>query len=601
MIEITAADQAQQVRWDLRPIYAGPKDPKIAKDEAEVDRLVASFQEHRGKLKSAKVTARQARAALEQYEKIRFLADRLVTYAHLAVSADAEDSTLCALLARLEERHSLWLSQTVFAELEYRRLPAAAMKRLLQSPLLAPYRHWLAYQGSLAPHTLSEAEEKLALKKDIAGRNAIVRFREEFAARLDFGTLLVGGQERKMSFGALISLQESPDPDVRLRSRERLLETFADHKSVFSFLYSSVVKDHGIEAEMRRFEKPIDVENIPNEIPGEVVENLLRLWRKHLPDLHGYYAWRKGRMGLPSFRSCDLTAPLPGVDPKPIPWEQTRGLVEGAFARIDPSFGTRVSRFFEEGRLDAGARQGKRGGAFCAPVPGREPYVLLSYTGTWNSLVTLAHELGHGIHFSLSGESQCYLQAYRMSKVIAETASEFGECLLRDHLLETREDPDLRRQILSSEVDRFIGVVFRQLLFTQFERDVHERSKSEPLTCEALCDLWMERNREQYGPDVELLPQDRFAWAFVGHFVFNPFYCYSYALSQVVVLALYRKWKREGNAFVPAFVDLLRSGWSDSPVDLLAKAGIDLRDPRVLEEAFLEFRDRVRDLKEAMA
>jgi oligoendopeptidase F len=267
---------------------------------------------------------------------------------------------------------------------------------------------------------------------------------------------------------------------------------------------------------------------------------------------------------------------------------------------MDPALADEVGHFFDEGRLDAGPRRAKRPGAFCAPVPGGKPHVLLSYTETWGSLVTLAHELGHGVHFVLSASEQSYLQSFGMSKVIAETASEFGECLLRDHVVETTEDSALKRQVAVSEVERFINVVFRQLLFTEFELAVHERAAKQPITADSLCDLWVEFARGHYGPDVELLETDRVGWATVGHFVFNPFYCYSYALSQVVVLALYRKWKREGKGFLPKFLGLLRGGWSGSPVELLERAGIDLMDSGVLEEAFLEFEERVAAVREAI-
>jgi len=588
------------VRWDLTHLYSGPEDPNIAGDEATVDRLVEDFQSYRGSLSQPTVGAAHVEKVLKEYEKIQFQADRLVVFAALAAAANQEDEKLAALNARMRERQSRWSARLVFAELELRRLPVDVLAKLSDNPALKRYRHYLRYQMSLAPHTLSEAEEQIILKKNIGGRDAQVRFREEYAARLNFGSLFIDGVEKPMTFASLIALQEGEDPELRFKARQRINETFHAQIRIFGFLYGNVVKDHGVEQEIRSYAEPIDVENVPNEIPSQVVRNLLDAARRNLPVLHGYYQYKAGKLGVPRLRTCDLMAPYPGIAPVAIPWSDSRDLVQQAFARLDPSFGEEVGRFFEEGRLDAAPRRGKRGGAFCAPVPGHKPHILMSYVDTMSSLVTLAHELGHGVHFVLSGSAQTYLQAYSMSKVIAETASEFGECLLRDQIIETSSDANLRKQLLVKEAERFIGSVHRQLLFTEFEIAVHEKAAREPLTAEGLCELWEKMARLHYGPHVEPIENDRVGWAAVGHFVFNPFYCYSYALSQVVVLALYRKWKREGRKFLPHYLDLLRGGWSGTPQDLLAQAGIDLLDPGVLDEAFREFEDRIRAAQEAI-
>ncbi len=603
---VNAAPRADDVRWNLAALYRGPDDPAIARDETEVDRLVEAFQSYRGSIAAAESgdgsehpDAPHVERVLRDFEQIQIRIDRLSSFAGLAAAANQEDPRLAALQARMQERARRWSVQIVFVELELRRLPLSALARLAESAPLRRFRHYLRYQASLARHTLGETEEQIIMKKNIGGRDAQVRFREEYAARLDFGTLAVDGQERPMTLASLIALQESSDPELRFRARTRINDTFRAQLPIFAFLYGNVVKDHGVEAELRSYAEPIEVENVPNEIPGEVVRNLIAVARKHLPSLHAYYRWKASKLGVARLRTCDLMAPMPGTTSATIPWTSCRNLVEDAFRRLDPSLAREVGLFFEEERLDAGPRSAKRGGAFCAPIPGGKPYVLLSYTETLNSLVTLAHELGHGIHFVLSGAEQAYLQAFNMSKVIAETASEFGECLLRDHILETTKDPALRRQVLVSEVERYVNVVFRQLLFTEFELAVHEKAARGPLTADLLCDLWEGLAREHYGPDVDLLEGDRVGWSIVGHFVFNPFYCYSYALSQVVVMALYGRWKRQGARFLPRYLELLRSGWSGTPAELLSKAGIDLADPEVLEEAFREFGERIRAAKEA--
>ncbi len=587
---------SHDVRWDLSRLYRGIDDPRIERDREEVERRVVALERRRGAIAAGDPAA--VASVLEEYEDLSVVWDRLTTFAQLAACVDETDEAKVALRERFDELSRRWQARIVFINLEIQKIPDDRFARAVEDPRLAPYRHFLRFQKKLALHTLSENEEQIILKKNIAGRDAMVRFREEFASKMDFGRLVVDGEEREMTESELRALLEHPDPGTRAAAVERIFETYAREREVFHFLYANVLKDHGIERELRGYERPIDVECLSNEIDREIVDLAIAAARRHLPLVHEFYRWKGRALGLPRMRTCDRAAPITGKKPAPMRWEEGRRRIAEALGRFDAEFERAAAAFFEERRIDAAVHRGKRGGGFCAPVHGDDPYILVNYTDDVPSVMTTAHELGHAVHLAFSRRAQRPIQAYGMSKVIAETASEFFEAVLADHLIETSEDPALERYLLGDELDSFLATVNRQLMFTEFEIAAHDEAARGPVRAETLCDLWERLSREYYGPHVDLMPGERVGWSAIPHFYFNPFYCVSYALSHVVVLALYARYKKTGRDFVPGYRDLLAAGASGSPEELLGRAGIDLRDPRVYDEAYGEFARRFERLRE---
>lgn len=586
---------SSDVTWDLGRLYGGTTDPKIARDHAEIERRVAALERHRGTI--AGLGARALAAVLEEQEALSALLSRLAGFTHLQACVDEQDEAKVQLRERYDELSGKWGARVVFLSLEMQKIPDDRFQMLLADSALAPWRHYLRHLKVLAPHTLSEKEEQVILKKNIAGKDALVRFREEFASKMDFGRLAVDGDEREMTESELRALVRHPDPGVREAAATRIYETYAKEREVYHFLYSNIVKDHGIEREMRGYARPIDVENVSNEIAFEIVEQAIAAAHRHMATAHEFYRWKGEVLSLPRMRSCDRSAPITGEKPKPVAWEESRRLIGDSLARFDGEFERAARAFFEERRIDAAVKKGKRGGGFCAPVPEEDPYILVNYTDDADSMLTTAHELGHAVHFAFSRRAQRLFQAYGMSKVIAETASEFFESVLTEHLIETQEDPVLERYLLGHEIDGFLGVVNRQLCFTEFELAAHDAAGKGPVSAEALAGDWERLARAYYGPHVDLLPGERVGWATIPHFFFNPFYCVSYALSHVVVLALYARYKRTGKDFVPGYRELLAAGWSGTPEELLRKAGVDLRDPRVYDDAYGELARRIERLR----
>jgi oligoendopeptidase F len=586
-------DTAAGVHWDLSPLYAGVTDPRVRADATALDGRVAAFAKNRGAVEKA--DARALVALLEEYEAIATATERLRAFAELHSSTDQKDATRGALRDEIAEKASRWSADLVFFDLELKKIPEERARTLLADARLAPWRHWLARLRTLARYTLSEPEERVIVKKNVAGHDALVHFREEFASRIAFG-ITIGGIERKTEEDLFGVLRASADPAHREAAANRLYGVYREHADVFAFIYKNVVKDHAIECELRGYDHPIDVENVRNEVPREVVDALVQSTRKHLPLAHEYFRWKGRALGLATMRTCDRLAPVGKAKPHGVAWPDARGLVEKCLAKFDPEFLKLGRTLFDSKRIDGANVPGKRGGGFCYPVPGTDPWILVNYTDDIDSTFTVAHEVGHGIHFMLSRRSQKLLQAYEMSKVLAETASEFNESLLLDHLLEQGDD-ELKVHLLTHACDGFLGVVNRQVCFTEFELAAHEEAKARALTLDFLKAKWTELATAYYGPSVALMPDEAFGYAAVPHFVFNPFYCLSYALSQVAVLALYGSWKKAGKSFVPGYRALLEGGGSGTPVDLLLKAGVDLRDPSNLDRAFETFRERVERLK----
>ncbi len=594
MTTATLEEKADSIRWDLSELYKGHDDPAIEADIRSLAERVERFKKNRGAVAGA--TPQALRAILEDYEGLSAELSRLAAFSELLASTDQKDEKRAALRDTIQDKASRWAADLVFFDLEWKRLPEEKAAKLLAASEIAPYKHWLTRARTLARYTLSEPEERVIVKKNVAGRDALVQFRDEFEAKCDFSAT-IGGKALKTQSELLNVLRSSRDPAQREQAADKVFSVYRQHDHVFHFLYKNIVRDHAISCELRGFEHPIDVENVPNEVPRVVVDALVQSTRKHLPLAHEYYRWKGKALGLPRMRTCDRLAPVGKSEPHQVSWREARSMVERSMERFDSDFARMGRELFDRKHIDAPAVEGKRSGGFCYPVPEADPWILVNFTDDVDSTFTVAHEVGHGVHFMLSRRKQRLLQAYEMSKVLAETASEFNESLLLDQLLAESKDDALKIDVLTHACDGFLGTVNRQVCFTEFELAAHEEARERALTLEFCKERWKSLCEAYYGPHVDLMKDEPWGYAYVGHFFFNPFYCLSYALSQVAVLALYGSWKKQGSGFVPGYRALLEGGGSGTPVDLLLKAGVDLRDPSNLDRAFETFRERFDALK----
>ncbi len=574
--------------WDLSLLYRGLDDPRLEQDIGAIVPAAEAFRAAwRGRV--AGQGAEGLRQAVEGYEAASAAPLRPYAYAHLLFAADSSEPRHVGLLQRVKEAATRAHREVVFFPLELDRVPDEGFREALEHPALARYRHFLGHTRAFRPHRLTEPEEALLTLKDLTGRSAFVQLYDQLTASFRYRFEL-DGQERDMTGPELLALLKHPDRGVRRRAYETYLAAYEGERVVLTAVWNALVLDHRQDLELRRFSDPMEPVHLRNELTARAVETLMGVTREHYGLARRYYRWKAGALGVERLWSTDLVAPLPGPEPEDVPFGRAREWVLEAYQAFDPRFAEIARSFFEERRVDAAPRPGKSGGAFCMGVaPDLPVYVLMNYTGKLRDVATLAHELGHGVHFTLARRQP--LLEYGPVLPMAETASVFGELLLARRLEAEDLDPLVRRNLVAERVEDVIATTFRQNLYTDFEYRAHREGAGGYLPEARLCELWTGALEEVYGDAVEHVPASRWAWSAIPHFIHTRFYCYAYVFGELLVLALYRKYQEEGAAFVPKLLRILEAGGSRSPGDLVADLGYDLEDPgfwtggyRVLEE-----------------
>jgi oligoendopeptidase F len=574
--------------WDLSDLYRGLDDPALARDVAAVLPAAQSFREEwRGRVASAEADG--LAEAVRAYESLSASTLRPWAFASLLFAADSREAAHVALLQRVKEVSTSAHKESLFFPLEVDAISDAAFALALQHPDLAAYRHWLAQSRAHRAHRLSEPEEAVLALKDLPGRSAFVQLYGQLTAGFRFPFEL-DGEDRELTGAELLALLKHPDRGVRRRAYECHAAAYAREAVVLTSVWNALILDHRQDLTLRAYQDPMEPVHLGNEVSIRAVDVLREVTREHYHLCRRYYRWKARALGVERLWNTDMVAPLPGPEPVGVSFDTARGWVLEAFAAFHPQFAAAARSFFEEQRIDARPRPGKRGGAFCMGVGPQLPvYVLMNHTGKLRDAATLAHELGHGVHFTLA-RAQPLLE-YSPVLPMAETASVFGELLLTRQLLGRDLDPAARRSLLAERVEDVIATTFRQNLYVDFEYRAHQEGAVGYLSAERLGDLWVEQLDAAYGQSVEQLPAARWYWSAIPHFVHTRFYCYAYVFGQLFVLALFRRYLEEGAAFAPRVIELLASGGSRAPADLAAALEYDLEDPafwaggyRVLDE-----------------
>lgn len=573
------SSSANGVAWDLSDLYAGPDDPRIEADLAASLEAAQAFEaRYRGKIDvEGGPPADTLREAVEALEAVMERMDRPGLYAGLRHAAKSDDSARGALLARTREQRTLINKHLIFFELEWIKVADAPAKALIDSPTLAHYRHHLEHARAWRPHTLTEPEEKLLDEKSITGRSAFVRLFEETLSSVRCPFTLDGKSE-SLDLQQTLSKLYDADRAVRQAAASALTEGLKGSARLLTFIFNTVVLDHKSDCTLRKFESPMGIRHLANEIDDSVVDALMTAAERHHGTVQRYYRLKAKLLGLDELADYDRYAPvfsdLPGCD-----WPTARRTVVESYSAFSPVSGSIVEEFFEKAWIDAELRPGKRGGAFSSGgVPSVHPYILMNFADKLRDVMTLAHELGHGVHQYLSRPAG-YLQAHT-PLTTAETASVFGEMLTFQRLLELHPDPKTRLGLLCGKIEDGFATVFRQVVMTRFEQALHKARREEgELATERINALWLDVNRPMHGDALTLTDGYAWWWLYVGHFIRSPFYCYAYAFGELLVLALYKMYKDDGPAFVPRYLELLSSGGSDSPDRLLAKLGVDVTAP----------------------
>ncbi len=559
--------------WDLGDLYPSPDSPAIARDldRAEADaRAFATAHAGRLALHSAAVLA----GAIADYERIEETLGRAISYAQLLFSGDSNDPAIGRFYQSMNERVTAISTHLLFFTLELNRLEEAALESRLADPALARWRPWLRDLRVFRPHQLSDEAEKLLHEKEVTGAAAWSRLFDETIAAM---RISVRGEELTVS--AALNLLSDQDRTVREAAGRAIGEAFGRNLRLFSLITNTLAKDKEIVDNWRHYPRPGSYRNRSNMVEDAVVDALTAAVVGDFPRLaHRYYAMKATWLGLPKLQHWDRNAPLPGDDDREVPWPEARDTVLGAYAAFSPELAAIGGRFFERPWIDATLRPGKAGGAFAHPtVPSVHPYLLLNYHGRTRDVMTLAHELGHGVHQVLAGRQGCLMAGTPLT--LAETASVFGEMLTFRALLDGETDPARRRIMLAAKVEDMLNTVVRQVAFYRFETLLHDERRSGELLAERIGELWMQVQTESLGPAFEFTPEYGVFWAYVPHFVHSPFYVYAYAFGDCLVNALYGVFQAGHPEFQAKYLDMLRAGGTLRHRELLAPFGLDASDP----------------------
>jgi oligoendopeptidase F len=569
--------------WNLGDLYAGLDDPAIKRDLDRMDVECAAFEEaYKGKL-DAIVQGDLARSAhaggalvdvVRRYEAIDDLMGRLGSYAGLVHAGNTVDPARTKFFGDVQERMTAASTHLLFFTLELNRIDDALLETAMGDPALGHYRPWLEDVRRYRPYQLEDRVEQLFHEKSMTSYSAWNRQFDATIANLRF---TVSG--KKLAIEPTLNLMQDRSGQKRKAAAEALARTFKDNVQAFALITNTLAKDKEISDRWRGFADIADDRHLSNRVEREVVDALVAAVRAAYPRLsHRYYALKAKWFGKKRLPSWDRNAPLPQVPTRTVGWSEAKDTVLSAYGAFSPKMAAIAERFFAERWIDAPVRPGKAPGAFAHPTtPSAHPYVLLNYQGKPRDVMTLAHELGHGVHQVLAGPNGALMAPTPLT--LAETASVFGEMLTFKKLLATTRDKKERKAMLAAKAEDMINTVVRQIAFYTFERAVHTERKSGELTAERIGELWLDVQRESLGPAIELKPGYETFWAYIPHFIHSPFYVYAYAFGDCLVNSLYAVYENATEGFAERYLAMLSAGGTKHHSELLAPFGLDARDP----------------------
>jgi len=570
---LAGTDQSAPPVWDLTDLYPATDSAELQADLADAARRAKEFAAaYAGKL--AQLGGADLAAAIDEYAAIEEILGRLSSYAGLLFAADSSKPEVGQFQQTISERRIAIAGDLLFFTLDLNQIEEDELAGKLADAKLAHYAPWLRDVRVFKPHELSEQLEKLLMEKDVTGYGAWTRLFDETMAGL---RITVQGEE--LTESAALNKLSDPNREIREAAGRAVGETFTRNIRLLSLITNTLAKDKSIDDEWRHYPKPGSFRNRSNMVEDEVVDALVAAVTANYGRLsHRYYALKAKWLGLDKLQHWDRNAPLPGAENRNIPWGEARDLVLRAYGAFSPELAAVGQRFFDAPWIDAPPREGKSGGAFAHPtVPSVHPYLLLNYHGRTRDVMTLAHELGHGVHQILAGP-QGYLMA-GTPLTLAETASVFGEMLTFRALLDAETDPAQRRLMLASKVEDMLNTVVRQIAFYRFETRLHDERRQGELLPDRIGEIWLEVQRESLGPAFEFTPEYAVFWSYVPHFVHSPFYVYAYAFGDCLVNALYSVYQHGHPGFEAKYLDLLRAGGTKRHQELLAPFGLDASDP----------------------
>jgi oligoendopeptidase F len=574
----SAPDLGALPEWNLADLYPSMESELYAADLARAEAECKAFAaEYRGKLEEIARSDDAGTAlavAVRRYEAMEDLLGRIMSYAGLIYAGDTSDPIRAKFYGDAQDKITTASTDLLFFQLELNRIDSALLDKAMEDSPLAHWRPWLEDIRKEKPYQLEDKLEQLFHEKSVTGHGAWNRLFDETIASLRFN---VDGKE--LSIEPTLTLMQDPNEEVRHKASDAIAATLKANLRTFGLITNVLAKDKEISDRWRGFKDVADSRHLANRVEREVVDALVKAVEDAHPRLsHRYYALKAKWFGKDKLNHWDRNAPLPSVPAQIYPWEEARSTVLDAYRNFSPRMAGIATRFFDERWIDAPVRPGKAPGAFAHPtVPSAHPYVLLNYQGKPRDVMTLAHELGHGVHQVLAAPNGALMAPTPLT--LAETASVFGEMLTFRALLDKTKDKARRRAMLAAKVEDMLNTVVRQIAFYSFERKLHTRRAEGELTPEDISDVWMSVQADSLGPAIRLGPGYETFWAYIPHFIHSPFYVYAYAFGDCLVNSLYGVYQKASEGFAERYLDMLAAGGTKHHSELLAPFGLDARDP----------------------
>jgi oligoendopeptidase F len=582
---------AENIHWDLSDLYASSSDPQLAKDKVAVLKEADAFAaKYKGRIGGLSVN--EFKEMLQEYEALQDKGGKIGSFAYLQWSTDTGNTDYGKLVQEANELGSEINQRLVFLDVEWLKVPDEEAQKLIEAPELEFYRHYLESSRRYKDHVLNEEQEQILSAKSVTGRSAWVRFFDETLGQAKFE---LDGKE--YSEQEVLSKLHESDRELRIRAHASLTKKFKELGHPLTFVFNTLLADKSTNDKLREYPSWITSRNLSNETDDETVDALVNAVTSQYPLVQRYYKLKAKLLGLNEMFDYDRYAPIVQNEAT-INWESAKEMVLESYSEFHPKMGEITNEFFEKNWIDAAIKQGKRGGAYSAStVPSVHPYVFMNFDGKIRDVQTLAHELGHGVHQYLSRQ-QGPLQA-GTPLTTAETASVFGEMLVFQNLLKELSDPKEKLALIIGKIDDTIATVFRQISMNRFENAMHTARREEgELTTERFSELWMEQQKALYGDAVTLTDEYGIWWSYIPHFLHTPGYVYAYAFGELLVLALYEEFTQRPDGFADRYMELLSAGGSEWPHDLVAKMGLDIRDPEFWNKGLASFEKMVEEAEE---
>ena len=572
MAEALKTTGAEEVRWDLGDLFSSPDDPAIEAALArELER--AKSLEARFKGKVATLDPKTFAAMMRELADHEESAAKPEVYAYMLHSQDTQDHAAGRLLARVREAAAERGVHLVFFPLELAQITDEQAASLYADPEAVAYRHFVEHERKFRPHQLSEPEERVLTDFSPVGNGAWVRLFEELCARIRVD---LGGEQVQLDVA--LNLLREPDREVRRKASGAITEALRGDIRTRGYIFNVILQEKAIDDRVRRFPSWISSRNLANETSDEAVQALVDAVTGRYDVCVRYYRVKRKLLNVGDLHEWDRYAPISETT-RDLTWDEAKDLVLGSYNRFSPRAGKLVEQFFADRWIDAPVVPGKAGGAYCMPVtPHHHPYVLMNFTGKLRDALTLAHELGHGLHDRLASNQNVF--DYHPPLTLAETASVFGEALTFDRIMAEEKDPKIRLAMLCNQCEDAFSTVFRQVAFNRFEDASHNSRRSEgELSVEELGETFQEKLQAMFGEALVLTDDHKVWWSYVGHFLHTPGYVYAYAFGNLLALSVYHRFLDAGPSFVEKYLDFLAAGGSTRPDELVKGIGMDITDP----------------------